>query len=44
MPAASSAALPDDEVKLLEKEFGADRTALDGHARAARCAAPQREQ
>jgi hypothetical protein len=33
-----------NEIKLLEKEFGTDRTARDGHARAARCAAPQPEQ
>jgi len=33
-----------NEIKLLEKEFGPDRTARDGHARAARCAAPQPEQ
>jgi hypothetical protein len=26
------------------KEFGTDRTARDGHARAARCATPQPEQ
>jgi hypothetical protein len=44
MSTASCAAVPDDEIKLLEKEFGADRTAIDGHVRAARCAAPQREQ
>jgi hypothetical protein len=33
-----------NEIKLLEKEFGKDRTARDGHARAARCATPQPEQ
>ena len=33
-----------NEVKLLEKEFGTDRTARDGHARTARCATPQPEQ
>jgi hypothetical protein len=33
-----------NEIKLLEKEFGTDRTARDGHARAARCATPQPEQ
>jgi hypothetical protein len=33
-----------NEIKLPEKEFGTDRTARDGHARAARCAAPQPEQ
>jgi hypothetical protein len=33
-----------NEIKLLEKEFGPDRTARDGHARAARCATPQPEQ
>jgi hypothetical protein len=33
-----------NEIKLLEKEFGTDRTARDGHARAARCAASQPEQ
>jgi hypothetical protein len=33
-----------NEIKLLEKEFGTDRTARDGHARAARGAAPQPEQ
>ena len=33
-----------DEIKLLEKKFGTDRTARDGHARAARCATPQPEQ
>jgi hypothetical protein len=33
-----------NEIKLLEKKFGTDRTARDGHARAARCAAPQPEQ
>jgi hypothetical protein len=33
-----------NEIKLLEKEFGPDRTARDGHARAARRAAPQPEQ
>jgi hypothetical protein len=30
-----------NEIKLLVKEFGTDRTARDGHARAARCATPQ---
>jgi hypothetical protein len=33
-----------NEVKLPVKEFGPDRTARDGHARAARCATPQPEQ
>ena len=33
-----------NEVKLPVKEFGTDRTARDGHARAARCATPQPEQ
>jgi hypothetical protein len=33
-----------NEIKLLEKEFGTDRTARDGHARAARRATPQPEQ
>jgi hypothetical protein len=33
-----------NEIKLLEKESGTDRTARDGHARAARCATPQPEQ
>jgi hypothetical protein len=33
-----------NEIKLLEKEFGTDRTARDGHARAARCATPQPKQ
>ena len=33
-----------NEIKLLEKEFGTDRTARNGHARAARCATPQPEQ
>jgi hypothetical protein len=33
-----------NEIKLLEKEFGTDGTARDGHARAARCATPQPEQ
>ena len=33
-----------NEIKLLVKEFGTDRTAHDGHARAARCATPQPEQ
>ena len=33
-----------NEIKLLEKEFGTDRTARYGHARAARCATPQPEQ
>ena len=33
-----------NEIKLLVKEFGSDRTARDGHARAARCATPQPEQ
>jgi hypothetical protein len=32
-----------NEIKLLEKEFGTDRTARDGHARAA-SATPQPEQ
>jgi hypothetical protein len=32
VPAASSVALPDDGIKLPEKESGADRTALNGHA------------
>ena len=33
-----------NEIKLPEKEPGTDRTARDGHARAARCATPQPEQ
>jgi hypothetical protein len=33
-----------NEIKLLEKEPGTDRTAGDGHARAARCATPEPEQ
>jgi hypothetical protein len=33
-----------NEIKLLEKEFGTDRTAREGHARAASCATPQPEQ
>jgi hypothetical protein len=33
-----------NEIKLLVKEFGTDRTAHDGYARAARCATPQPEQ
>ena len=33
-----------NEIKLPVKEFDADRTARDGHARAARCATPQPEQ
>jgi hypothetical protein len=33
-----------NKIKLLEKKFGTDRTARDGHARAARCATPQPEQ
>ena len=33
-----------NEIKLLVKEFGTDRTAHDGHACAARCATPQPEQ
>ncbi|HEY1667396.1 MAG TPA: hypothetical protein VGG54_17060, partial [Trebonia sp.] len=33
-----------NEIKLPEKEFGTDRTARDGHARAATCATPQPEQ
>jgi hypothetical protein len=33
-----------NEIKPLEKEFGTDRTARDGHARAARCATPEPEQ
>jgi hypothetical protein len=33
-----------NEIKLLVTEFGTDRTARDGHARAARCATPQPEQ
>jgi hypothetical protein len=33
-----------NEIMLLVKEFGTDRTARDGHARAARCATPQPEQ
>jgi len=33
-----------NEIKLPVKEFGTDRTARDGHARAARCATPQPEQ
>ena len=33
-----------NEVKLPVKEFGTDRTARDGHARAGRCATPQPEQ
>jgi len=41
MSTASSAALPGNEVKLLGKGPGTGRTALDGQARAARCAAPQ---
>ena len=36
--------LPGQEIKLLVKEFGTDRTARDGHARAARRATPQPEQ
>jgi hypothetical protein len=32
------------KIKLPVKEFGTDRTARDGHARAATCAAPQPEQ
>ena len=32
------------EIKLREKELGPDRTARDGHARAARSATPQPEQ
>ena len=30
-----------NEIKLLEKDPGTDRTAGDGHARAARCATPE---
>jgi hypothetical protein len=33
-----------NEIKLPEKGLGTDRTARDGHARAARCATPQPEQ
>jgi hypothetical protein len=33
-----------DKIKPLEKESGTDRTARDGHPRAARCATPQPEQ
>ena len=33
-----------NEIKLPVKEFDTDRTARDGHARAARCATPQPEQ
>jgi hypothetical protein len=33
-----------NEIKLLVKEFGTDRTARDGRARAATCATPQPEQ
>jgi hypothetical protein len=33
-----------NEIKLPVKEFGTDRTARDGHARAATCATPQPEQ
>ena len=33
-----------NEIKLPVKEFGADRTARDGHTRAATCATPQPEQ
>ena len=33
-----------NEIKLPAKEFDTDRTARDGHARAARCATPQPEQ
>jgi hypothetical protein len=33
-----------NEIKPWEKEFGTDRTARDGHARAARYATPQPEQ
>ena len=33
-----------NQVKLLEKEFGTDRTARNGYARAATSAAPQPEQ
>ena len=33
-----------NETKLPVKEFGTDRTARDGHARAATCATPQQEQ
>ena len=33
-----------DEIKLPVKEFGTDRIARDGHARAAPCATPQPEQ
>jgi len=33
-----------NEIKLPVKEFGTDRTARDGHTRAATCATPQPEQ
>jgi len=33
-----------NEIKLPVKEFDTERTARDGHARAARCATPQPEQ
>ena len=33
-----------NEIKLLVKEFGTDRTARNGHARTATCATPQPEQ
>ena len=33
-----------NEIKLPVKESGTDRTARDGHARAARCATPQQGQ
>src|SRR5580704_14572818 len=33
-----------NEIKLLVKESGTDRTARNGHARAATCATPQPEQ
>ena len=33
-----------NEIKLPTMEFDTDRTARDGHARAARCATPQPEQ
>jgi hypothetical protein len=33
-----------NEIKLPVREFGTDRTARDGHARAATCATPQPEQ
>jgi hypothetical protein len=33
-----------NEIKLLEKKSGTDRTTGDGHARTARCATPEPEQ